>query len=182
MFRFPITTLMLVSVASCAANVEPSAFPDVKEATFRTSVSFSRNDYVAHFTITNSSGQKVIEISCYSLDDERREKFALENKTDPVADLSCYVKDINRANEFTMLGLDGESLQFTPGFFWLSDLEKCGERSYRMDAKLRGLSISFTFSRIDAVVKRSSLEISVSRDASAVNEKISDQTFRSYCS
>jgi len=181
MLRYSYVILMLVLAASCSASVM-SPFPGLKEAKFATSASFARDGYIGHFPILNASGRKIIDISCYSLDDDRREAFALKNKSDPVADLSCYIKDIGRTNESTMLGLNGESLQFTPGFFWFSDVVNCGDKSYNMRAKLRGISISFIFSHIDSDTKRSALVIQVSPDSSATNDRLTDQSFRSYCS
>tara|TARA_R110000782_G_scaffold13999_8_gene41418 strand:+ start:69067 stop:69660 length:594 start_codon:yes stop_codon:yes gene_type:complete len=181
MLRYSYVILMMVLASSCGESVK-SSFPGLKEAKFATSAGFARDGYTAHFPILNASGRKIIDISCYSLDDDHREAFAWKNKSDPVADLSCYVKDIGRADESTMLGLDGESLQFTPGFFWFSDVVKCGDGSYNMTAKLRGVSISFIFSRISRDTKRSDLVIQVSPDTSATNERLTDQSFRSYCS
>lgn len=181
MFRYSYILAILFLGASCGASVR-SPFAGLKEARFATRADFARNSYVAHFPVLNGSGQKIIDISCYSLNDERREAFASKYKTDPVADLSCYVKDKSRIAEATMLGLDGESLQFTPGFFWFSDVTKCGERSYNMEAKLRGVSISFVFSHIDRDSKRGDLVIRVYPDASANNDRLNDRSFRSYCS
>ena len=180
MFRYSCMILMVALAASCGASVKPS-FPGLREAKFATRADFSRDGYTAHFPVLNTSGRKIIDISCYSLDDEHREAFASKNKSDPVADLSCYVKDLGRVDESTMLGLDGESLQFTPGFFWFSDVMKCGDRSYSMRANLRGVSISFVFSHIDSDSKRSDLAIQVSPNISAKNDRLTDQSFQSHC-
>jgi hypothetical protein len=167
-------------LASCAGAQSPPAEP-INSAQFSTRVSFGRDGYVARFPITNLSGKVVFEISCYSLDDERREEFAAQNGTDPVADLSCYLKDLSREHEYTMLGLEGESLQFTPAFFWFSDIGKCTSGSYRLQASVRLASFLFKFSNINLADKTASLDINVEPMPSATNDKLTEQSYQAGC-
>ncbi len=170
-----VLTSLLVVTPSCASA--QSQLGRFEEKRVSMPVSFSREGFAATVPIEEAS----ISISCYSLSDARREKFAAEEGSDPVADLSCYVKDLRRKNEFTMLGLAGESLQFTPAFFWLSDVEKCAPRSFRMEAWLRGIGVSFAFANIDRSAKAAEMEIAVTAMPSAKNDRLTRATYRSYC-
>ena len=181
MFKFSNLIFILILATSCASGVQ-STFPGLKEARFATSVNFARDGYIAHFPILNDSGRKIIDIACYSLDDQHREAFAVKNNSDPVADLSCYVKDLGRRHESTMLGLDGEALQFSPGFFWFSDVEECHKGNYIRNDKLRGLRIQFIFSQIDKEAKRAELVVKVYPETAAVNDRLTDDSYWSSCS
>lgn len=174
------TAVLFASLASCAGTSGSSA-QQVDETRLSTKVSFAREGFEKHFPVLFRDGKKALEVSCYSLDDTSREEFASNTGTDPVADLSCYVKDIRRNHEYTMLGIDGESLQFTPAFFWFSDVSKCAPKSYRLTASLRGIEISFDFSHIDRARKTSDLSIYVHPMASATNDRLTAQSFNAGC-
>jgi len=174
------TAILVASLASCAGTSGSSA-NQVDEAHFSGKVSFAREGFEDHFPVFSRDGEKALEISCYSLDDSSREKFASRTGTDPVADLSCYAKDLSRDHEYTMLGIDGESLQFTPAFFWFSDVSKCAPKSYNLTASLRGIEISFVFSHIDQARKTSDLIIDVSPKASATNASLTERSFNVGC-
>jgi hypothetical protein len=177
LFRAAVLAAFL---ASCGGAESPSP-KQVSRTQFSSKASFAREGYVAKFPIAASSGQTVLEISCYSLNDQKRENFALANGTDPVADLSCYVKDMSREHEFTMLGLKGESLQFTPAFFWLTEIGKCGSGSYRMEASLRGIDLSFNFSNINLGEKSADLDVLVRPMPSASNDSLTDRSYEARC-
>lgn len=177
LFRATIFTALLTS---CAALHDPS--PEViNNVQFHTRAEFGRNGYISNFPITNGIGEIIFLISCYSLDDESREEFAHSHGTDPVADLSCYVKDTSRKDEHTVLGLEGESLQFTPAFFWFSEINKCDHSSYKMEASVRGAKFSFVFSNIDINDKVADLDIIVTSMPSAMNENLIDHSYRAGC-
>lgn len=148
---------------------------------FSAEVSFARDGYVLRQPVMLPAGELAIDISCYSLDDEAREEFARVIGSDPVADLSCYVKEIDRENEYTMLGLNGEPLQFTPGFFWFSDVIKCEGNKFRLDASLRGVVIQFEFSDIDRDAKSARLDARVDQSPTAINEWLDDRSYQTRC-
>lgn len=177
-----LRTVILAGFVAACSGVADDRLDTFGEMEFATQASFERTGYVAHFPITNLSGETLIQISCYSLDDEAREEFAVKSGTDPVADLSCYAKDMGRTNEYTMLGINGESLQFTPAFFWFSDIAKCASGSYHLDAQLRGVGFSFSFLNIDVDGKISDMEIHVAPMVSAKNDSLTEQSYRAYCS
>ena len=174
------TAVMTVSLASCVGGSGPS-IAQIDEVHFSSKASFARDGYTEHFPIFNLAGEKVLEVSCYSLDDENREKFSVDTGTDPVADLSCYVKDIAREHEYTMLGIDGESLQFTPAFFWISEVNKCDPKSYRVMAKLRQIFIEFSISHIDNIKKTGDLNIIIAPMLSATNDRLTQKSFKVGC-
>jgi hypothetical protein len=167
-------------LASCADAQSPS-HNQINSAQFSSKASFARKGYIARYPITDSSGKTVFEVSCYSLDENQREKFAQGTGTDPVADLSCYVKDISRKHEYTMLGIEGESLQFTPAFFWLAEIGECNSGSYRLKAAVRGVEILFIFSNINVSQKSADLAIDVKPMASATNVKLTEQSYKKGC-
>ena len=80
-----------------------------------------------------------------------------------------------------MLGLEGEGLQFTPAFFWLSDIVKCSSSSYHMGASLRGLKISFAFSQIEPERKTANMEVRVTSMPNAVNDKLTEKYYEIRC-
>lgn len=175
------TVILAGFVASCS-GASDDHLDTFEQIEFISQASFARTGYVVHFPVTNRSGEVLIEISCYSLDDEAREAFAVKPGSDPVADLSCYAKDLGRPNEFTMLGLNGESLQFTPAFFWFSDIAKCASGSYHLGAQLRGVAFSFSFLNIDVNGKTADMGIHAAPMVSAKNDSLTEESYRSYCS
>ena len=175
-----IIIAIFASQASCAGAPTPSDV-QIKETHFSTEARFDRGGFEIQFPVLNRDGNTAFQISCYSLGDEAREEFATRTGSDPVADLSCYVKDVNVVNEYTILGLNGESLQFTPAFFWLSDMNRCTTDSYRLTAFLRGINISFIFSHIDFEKKIANLQISVYPMEAASNNKLTEQSFHIGC-
>lgn len=180
MATFFRATILMTLLVSCV-NFPVTEIEPISNVKFRTRVSFDRDGYSAIFPVTNYTGEAVFVISCYSLDDENREKFASENGTDPVADLSCYVKDTKRDNEYSVLGLKGESLQFSPGFFWLSEISKCSASTYVLDASARGFSFVFMLSNINTEERGADLSIDIKPMPSATNDILTDQSYRAGC-
>jgi hypothetical protein len=173
--------ILIACLASCSGAASAST-GQIDEVHFSSRASFARDGYAVQFPIVDRDGARVFEISCYSLDDKAREKFALSNGTDPVSDLSCYVKDASRSNELTMLGVEEESLQFTPAFFWFDELKGCNSKSsYFLKASLRGIFLSFSFSHIDKDHKSADLLVSAGPRPSAKNDSLTDQSFRVGC-
>ncbi|WP_257548580.1 hypothetical protein [Sphingopyxis sp. DBS4] len=179
--RNPFRIIVFVVILASCAGTSSSLADQIEESHFSSKASFAREGYEVHFPVSNRDGKQVLEISCYSLDDESREKFASRKGTDPVSDLSCYVKDFSRENEYTMLGIYGESLQFTPAFFWFSEVKKCAPHSYFLKSSLRGILISFELYNIDEENKSANLNIDIIPMASATNDNLTDDTFKTIC-
>lgn len=174
-----ITTTLALLSTGCSGKAGESLLP--QEVNTTSNVTFSRDDFAVKIPVMSDNNSFVIQIECYSLNDDRREKFALSYGTDPVADLSCYAKDLKRPNEITMLGLAGESLQFTPAFFWFADIKKCAPQSFHLDTWLRGVKLSFRFSDIEPVSKSAKMQTRVSQMRSATNDRLTIENFKAYC-
>lgn len=172
--------LLCVMSISCADQRSQSRI-GINSTLFEGKASFARQGYQESFVVKDLKGNVAAIISCYSLNDKSREDFATKFGSDPVADLSCYANDVRQKDEFTMLGLAGESLQFTPAFFWLNDVGRCAQTSYHMEAWLRGMKYLFEFSEIDLSKKSAKLKIVVTPMAAATNKRLTKTSYRIYC-
>lgn len=175
--KFIASSVMLIQAACSGGNGTLA----INESSFSIPVKMDRSGYSFEKYIKNKDGQNKFLLSCYSLDDESRESFSIKSGSDPVADLSCYLKDIGSNNEYTILGLPGEGLQFSPAFFWSKDLARCGSGSYNLRATLRGLTVIFQFSNFNSNNKSAIMTINIENSPSATNLHLNDSAYLIFC-
>lgn len=164
-----------------AAPLEARAGATVKSYHFSDSVKFDRGDFTIRRNFLDNSGNLQFVLECYSLNDDKREYFAQKSGSDPVADLSCYLRDVSHPSEYTILGLPGGSLQFSPAFFWFSDVSRCRSK-YVVTATVRGVLVKFEFTNINAIKKTAMLKFGISPKITATNTHLSESAYAKSCS
>lgn len=181
MKRSILTASVALAASACGLRGTTDTINNVPQQTYRSEVNFNRLGLSIGYDFKDTNGNIVLRLDCHSFSDDEREGFAIITGTDAVSDLSCYLKDKRYINEYTMLSPDNESLQYTPGFFWFENIEKCQDSYYYLSARLRGIEIQFTFSDIDAQKKSSVMEVNLKPFSNAKNFYLESENFQSGC-